>query len=65
MDLFIRVPRIKVKDFDEGKNKQRTSLEIKTQIEQARTLSKDRFSLTKKTYNAEMNNEEIEKYCVL
>jgi magnesium chelatase family protein len=65
IDLFIRVPRIKVEDFAEHKKKPRTSAELKIQIEQARTFGKTRFSGTKKTYNAEMTNEDVEKYCTL
>lgn len=65
IDLFIRVPRIKVEDFGEHKKQPKTSAEIKTQIEQARTFGKKRFTGTKKTYNAEMSNEDVEKYCIL
>lgn len=65
IDLFIRVPRIKVEDFGEHKKQPKTSAEIKTQIEQARIFGKKRFMGTKKTYNAEMGNEDVEKYCIL
>ncbi|MDD5197959.1 MAG: YifB family Mg chelatase-like AAA ATPase [Candidatus Gracilibacteria bacterium] len=65
IDLFIRVPRIKVEDFAEHKKTPKTSAELKEQIEQARAFGKTRFSGTKKTYNAEMGNEDVEKYCVL
>ena len=65
IDLFIRVPRIKVEDFGEHKKQPKTSAEIKTQIEQARIFGKKRFAGTKKTYNAEMGNEDVEKYCIL
>jgi magnesium chelatase family protein len=65
IDLFIRVPRIKVEDFSEHKKTPKTSAELKEQIEQARTFGKTRFVGTKKTYNAEMGNEDVEKYCIL
>lgn len=65
IDLFIRVPRIKIEDFSEHKKKTKTSRELKEQIEQARIFGKTRFKGTKKTYNAEMGNEDVEKYCIL
>lgn len=65
IDLFIRVPRIKVEDFGDGKKKPQTSEELKKQIEQARTFGRTRFTGTKKTSNAEMTNEDIEKHCTL
>lgn len=65
IDLFIRVPRIKIEDFGEHKKQPRTSAEMKTQIEAARTFGKKRLTGTKKTCNAEMGNEDVEKHCLL
>lgn len=65
IDLFIRVPRIKIEDFAEHKKTSKTSEELKNQIEQARVFGRKRFSGTKKTYNAEMGNEDTEKFCIL
>ncbi len=65
IDLFIRVPRIKAQDFAEHKKQPKTSLELKEQIEKARAFGRTRFKGTKKTYNAEMGNEDVEKYCIL
>ncbi|HBB27015.1 TPA: magnesium chelatase [Candidatus Gracilibacteria bacterium] len=65
IDLFIRVPRIKAEDFSEHKKTPKTSAELKDQVEKARAFGKKRFAGTKKTYNAEMGNEDVEKYCIL
>lgn len=65
IDLFIRVPRVKVEDFDRTKNPGKTSAEYKILVDQARSVQSTRFAGSGKTSNAEMTNEEIERHCVL
>lgn len=65
VDIFINVPRVKVEDFDQNKAKKTTSAEMKIKVENARTIQLKRFEKTNKTFNAEMSNKEIEKYCIL
>lgn len=63
MDIFINVPRVKIEDFDISKSKKTSSKEMKETIEKARKIQLARFAWTGKTYNSEMSNKEIEKFC--
>lgn len=65
VDIFINVPRVKVEDFDQNKAKKTSSVEMLEKVEKARLIQLKRFHKTNKTFNAEMNNKEIEKYCEL
>lgn len=65
IDIFLDVPRVPVKDFDISKQKLVTSAELKEKVEASRDLQLKRFSGTKKTYNAEMTNKDVEKFCAL
>ncbi|HBY74711.1 TPA: hypothetical protein DEG21_02295 [Patescibacteria group bacterium] len=63
MDIFINVPRVKIEDFDTSKSKKTSSKDMKETIEKARRIQLARFAGTGKTYNSEMSNKEIEKFC--
>ena len=63
MDIFINVPRVKIEDFDTQKAKKTSSKDMKETIEKARKIQLARFVGTGKTYNSEMSNKEIEKFC--
>jgi magnesium chelatase family protein len=65
VDIFLDVPRVPVKDFDISKQKNVSSQELSEKVEKARQIQLTRFRWTKKTYNAEMTNKDIEKYCIL
>ncbi len=65
IDIFINVPRIKVEDFDKNNTTQITSNQLKIQVEEARKIQLKRFKETKKTYNSEMTNKDIEIFCNL
>jgi len=65
VDIFINVPRVKIEDFDQNKIKKTTSVDMKIKVESARQIQLKRFENTNKTFNAEMSNKEIEKYCIL
>ena len=61
IDLFIQVPRIKTWEL-EGKNKGKTSTELRSIVEKARMLQRARFSGSRIHRNAEMNNKDIDIY---
>ncbi len=65
IDIFINVPRIKVEDFEKNKINRFSSEELKEKVENSRKIQLKRFENTSKTYNSEMTNKEIEKYCIL
>ena len=65
IDIFLDVPRVPVKDFDTSKQRVLSSKELSENVEKSRIIQLARFSGTKKTYNAEMTNKDIEKYCRL
>jgi magnesium chelatase family protein len=54
-----------VEDFDKNKIKKTTSKELKEQVEKARNIQLKRFENSNKTYNSEMTNKDIEKFCIL
>ncbi|MDD2566325.1 MAG: YifB family Mg chelatase-like AAA ATPase [Candidatus Gracilibacteria bacterium] len=65
IDIFIKVPRVKVEDFETSQLKKTTSEELLEKVEKARINQLKRFTGSSKTFNAEMNNKEIEAYCEL
>ncbi len=67
IDIFIEVPKVKTEDFKtwEDYSWRETSAEIKTRVEKARILQLKRFENSKKTFNAEMQTKEINKFCIL
>lgn len=65
IDIFINVPRVKIEDFDISKTRKNTSEELLNKVEKAKSIQLKRFEWTTKTFNSEMNNKEIEKYCSL
>jgi len=38
---------------------------MKEKVEKARTIQLARFALTRKTYNSEMNNQDVDNFCAL
>ncbi len=66
IDIFINVPRIKIWDFKKHTTStEYTSASMKCLVEKARVIQMNRFLGTKKTYNAEMSNKEVDLYCKL
>ncbi|EKE27180.1 MAG: hypothetical protein ACD_4C00011G0003 [uncultured bacterium (gcode 4)] len=65
IDIFINVPRIKIEDFDQNKSKRITSTEMKKNIERVRKIQLERFEGFDFTFNSEMTNNEIGKFCIL
>lgn len=65
MDIFINVPRIKIEDFDKKKEWNQTSDDLRKIVEEVIEIQKKRFVGTPKTYNSEMSNKDIDKYCHL
>jgi magnesium chelatase family protein len=66
IDIHIELPRVKYKDLAETKEAE-ASIIIKTRIEKARAIQKERFKDEKEKiyYNSQMNNKLIKKYCCL
>jgi magnesium chelatase family protein len=67
IDIFIEVPKVKTEEFTTWENYEwkETSEDIKKRVEKARKIQLERFKNTKKTFNAEMQTKEINKFCVL
>jgi magnesium chelatase family protein len=66
VDLFIHVPRVKIEDFEAKKKTQTiTSESLRSLVFGARERQKTRFVGTTKTYNSEMTNEDVDRFCVL
>lgn len=67
IDIFIEVPKVKTTEFqvNEKYNEKETSKEIKKRVEKARDIQLDRFEKSKITFNSEMTNKEINKFCQL
>lgn len=63
IDIFLHVPRIKMSEFKNTESNQgKTSQEIKSLINQAKKIQKERFKGTQFFSNADMDNPAIEKY---
>jgi magnesium chelatase family protein len=65
IDMFIHVPRVSVDEIASRGNLTPSSAEIRIQVIQARERQVMRLAGTKKTCNAEMNNKDIDQFCVL
>ncbi len=66
IDIFINVPRIKIWDFKKHETSTTyTTSAMKALVEKARAIQVERFAGTKKTYNAEMSNKEVDLSCKL
>lgn len=65
IDIFINVPRVKIEDFDINKIKRTNSKSLREKVEQARQIQLKRFNGSNKTFNSEMTNKDIDKYCNL
>ncbi len=67
IDMYIRVPRVRVEDFSQYQkaNSVYTSLSMSEQVKRARAIQSKRFKEGKHLWNAEMNNAQIEMYCTL
>lgn len=65
IDIQVEVPRVKYDQLYERKAEEK-SFEIKTRVEEARTIQQERFkNYYQINYNSEMTNEMIKKYCVI
>lgn len=62
LDLFVNVPRVK---FDKMKKGKETSCQIRSRVERARAIQRERFKNKRILVNAEMGNKEIEAFCPL
>jgi magnesium chelatase family protein len=67
IDIFLNVPRVKTEDFTTKKwwNSIYTNEYIADRVHTARTAQQGRFVGTTKSYNAELSNKDIDKYCIL
>lgn len=65
IDLFVRVPRIKIEEFDTSKVEPKPSAHYKAQVERAKQSQSARFGTSGKTSNSELSNEEIALHCIL
>ncbi len=61
IDLQIKVPRIKILELREKRNLKPTSPEIKTKIQNAREIQKERFQKLKIKNNGEMSAKQTEE----
>lgn len=64
VDIFIKVPRVKIEDFD-NKNDKANISDIQDIVVKARKYQLDRFKWSNNTFNSEMDNNEVMKFCVL
>ncbi|MEK7548163.1 MAG: YifB family Mg chelatase-like AAA ATPase [Patescibacteria group bacterium] len=64
-DVFLDIPNVPIKDVFDTKEDE-SSLKIKSEIETAFNIQKDRFEFVQDIHNnADMTIEEIKKYCIL
>lgn len=66
IDIHIELPRVKYKDLAETKEAEESKI-IKTRIEKARAVQRERFKFEKDRIfcNAQMNNKLVRRYCPL
>jgi magnesium chelatase family protein len=67
IDMYIRVPRVRVEDFSQYQKStsEYTSINMSEAVNRAREIQSKRFKWGKHLWNAEMNNAQIEMYCTL
>lgn len=65
IDMFIHVPRVNVDDIAQKSHQWQTSSDLRELVVKARNIQIERLLWTWKTSNAEMENKEIEQFCVL
>ncbi len=64
MDIFVEVPRIEYEKLA-GEVTGEPSTSIRSRVEQARQLQRERFAGTKLTCNADMGPMEVRQYCTV
>ncbi|MFH0779456.1 MAG: YifB family Mg chelatase-like AAA ATPase [Parcubacteria group bacterium] len=64
IDLHVEVPRIKFEKMQQ-ETQNETSAQIRTRVEAARAIQRQRFNGTKTQTNSEMNPLEIKKFCAV
>jgi magnesium chelatase family protein len=64
IDIHIELPSIKYKELVDTKEAE-SSTAIKSRVEKARAIQRERFKAEGIFYNAQMNTKLIKKYCVL
>jgi magnesium chelatase family protein len=64
IDLHVEVPRIKFEKLSENSSGEKSS-EIRTRVEKARALQKERFKKSSTITNSEMSSEQIKNFCIL
>jgi magnesium chelatase family protein len=64
IDIHIELPSIKYKELTDTKEPE-SSVDIKTRVEKARAIQRERFKSEEIFYNAQMNTKLIKKYCIL
>ncbi|MBC8060457.1 MAG: YifB family Mg chelatase-like AAA ATPase [Clostridiaceae bacterium] len=64
MDIFVSVKGITFEEINK-EHKNKSSKEIKTRVERARRIQKNRFSKEGIKFNSEMNEAHLKKYCIL
>ncbi len=64
IDIYIELPSIKYKELSDTKDGE-SSNDIKSRVEKARNIQRERFKDEGVFYNAQMNTKLIKKYCVL
>lgn len=67
IDIHLDVPAVKVEKFQPEANqpKAETSKVVRLRVQKARDIQTRRFTTSKISANAEMNNKDIKKYCAL
>lgn len=65
IDLHVVVPRLKVTKFEEPIDANESSATVRERVERARSIQKERFSGTAVLVNAEMQGEQLKRFCAL
>ena len=64
--MYIEVPKVPTKDFQNKHNTIEESSDIiKTRVQMARDIQRERFQGTSLSSNSEMKTSDIKKYCML
>jgi magnesium chelatase family protein len=65
IDIHVELAAIKTEDLLARDFKAESSVEIKSRVEKARAVQKERFKKDKILFNSQMNHRQLDKYCQL
>lgn len=64
IDLHVEVPRLKFEKLSQNSSGENSQI-IRTRVEKARNIQKERFAGTKIVTNSEMSGEQMKRFCIL